>query len=31
MFGSERWERLRAVRHRYDPGNVLRYNANIAP
>ena len=31
MFGAERWDRLREVKRRHDPGNRLRYNANIAP
>lgn len=29
MFGTERWDRLCQVKRRYDPSNVLRYNANI--
>lgn len=31
MFGEGRWARLRQVKQTYDPNNVLRYNANIAP
>ncbi len=30
-FGAERWARLRAVKHTYDPTNILRFNPNIAP
>jgi FAD/FMN-containing dehydrogenase len=31
MFGEERWARLRGVKRRHDPDNVLRHNANVAP
>jgi FAD/FMN-containing dehydrogenase len=30
-FGGEAFERLRALKSRYDPGNVLRRNQNIPP
>ena len=30
-YGPKRWERLRTVKQRYDPGNTLRFNANIIP
>jgi FAD/FMN-containing dehydrogenase len=30
-FGEESFERLQALKHRYDPGNVLRRNQNIPP
>jgi FAD/FMN-containing dehydrogenase len=30
-FGDAKYERLRAIKHRYDPDNLFRYNHNIPP
>ena len=30
-FGSGRFERLREIKHRYDPANVFHLNLNVAP
>ena len=30
-YPPETWDRLLALKHKYDPGNVFRMNQNIAP
>ncbi|TDE09270.1 BBE domain-containing protein [Jiangella asiatica] len=30
-YSSEQWDRLVAIKTRYDPANVFRHNANIPP
>jgi FAD/FMN-containing dehydrogenase len=31
VYGSDKFERLRQIKRRYDPGNVFRFNHNIPP
>ena len=31
IYGPERYERLSAIKKRYDPGNIFRVNHNITP
>jgi hypothetical protein len=30
-YGAERYDRLKALKRKYDPGNLLRLNQNIPP
>ncbi|MEO7117901.1 MAG: BBE domain-containing protein, partial [Candidatus Limnocylindrales bacterium] len=30
-FGTDRFERLVGIKHRYDPDNAFRFNLNIPP
>jgi FAD/FMN-containing dehydrogenase len=31
VFGAEPWQRLVAIKRRYDPDNAFRFNHNVAP
>jgi hypothetical protein len=31
VYGADKYNRLRELKRKYDPGNLLRLNQNVAP